>query len=101
MGINTLLASSNGEEVTINKFADMGDDYVMPSTIQGTEDLLGEIGTALFWIHSMTRHTNNELESVVLRSKSLERSFRDIGELVMRAVIENGGQLMLNGEVVS
>ena len=101
MGINTVLASSNGEEVTINKFADMGDDYVMPSTIQGTEDLLSEIGTALFWIHSMTRHTNHELDSVLLRSKNMERCFRDIGEMVTRAVIENGGQLMLNGEVVS
>ena len=101
MGINTVLASSTGAEISLKKFAEVGSDYIMPNTIADTEDLLDEIGTALFWIHSTANHSNRDTESTFLRSKNLERSLRDIGEIVIRSVIANGGQLLLNGEVVS
>ena len=97
MAIITKLASPDGEVLTTAQFADFGADYIMPGSIGKTEDLLEEIGTSLFWMSCLATHTSQEVDSIMLRSRCLQGSLRKIGEMVISNVIENGGQLSIDG----
>ena len=97
MSIITKLASPDGKELTAAQFADFGSDYIMPESIGKTEELLEEIGTSLFWMSAIATHTSQGVDSIMLRTRSLEGSLRKIGEMVIANVIENGGQLSIDG----
>ena len=93
MGINTNLADANGIEITLEIFQDAACDFLIHPSTEENKTLLNDIGTALFWIHSHQNHTGKELDDVLMRSRALERQFRDIGEQVIRNVLANGGKL--------
>ena len=101
MSISTRLADYLGKEITLNHFIDFGGDYVLGDTVGSNESMLDEIGTALFWLHASQTHTGREPKDILLRSRALERSLRDIGMLVLKNVLEAKGRLLIDGKLVS
>ena len=93
MGINTNLADANGIEITLEIFQDAACDFLIHPSTEENKTLLNDIGTALFWIHCQQKHKDVDLDCVLLRSRALERQFRDIGEAIIRNVLANGGKL--------